>query len=107
MAAGIAFDTLKMVERFESAGFSVDQAKMTATVLAEIISAEDASIADRFASKQDVAMELAAIRAAIERIDSKIDKSSAELRSELIRWVVSVGILQMALISGLVLKLAH
>lgn len=109
--AAIAFDTLKMVERFESAGFSIDQAKMTATVLAEVIGAEDASISDRFSSKQDVSQELLAIKASIERLDTtlnaKIDKSAAEMKGELIRWVVSVGLLQMALIAGLVLKLAH
>ena len=48
-----------------------------------------------------------ASRIAIEKLDAKIDKSVLDLKSELIRWMVSVGILQMALIAGLVLKLAH
>lgn len=88
------------------------QAKMQATVLAEVIIAEDASIVDRFSSKQDIAVELAAIKAGIEKLDSKISQSAAEFKAlnsdtkaELIRWVVSVGILQMALVAGLVLKL--
>ena len=118
--AAIAFDTLKMAERLEGAGMPAAQARMQATVLAEVISAEDASIADRFSSKQ-AAQELAAVKAKngkldskidqldskIDRLDSKIDKNAAEVKSELIRWVVSVGILQMALVAGLVLKLVH
>ncbi|MEC5163291.1 outer membrane murein-binding lipoprotein Lpp [Janthinobacterium sp. CG_S6] len=112
LMAAIAFDTLKMAERLESAGMPAAQAKMQATVLAEVITAEDASIVDRFSSKQDVAVELAAIKAGIEKLDSKISQSAAEFKAlnsdtkaELIRWVVSVGILQMALVAGLVLKL--
>lgn len=110
----IPFDTLKMAERFEGAGFSTAQAKVQAAVLAEVIGAEDASITERFSAKTDVAQELAAIRALMEKMDSKIDTvdskisiSSAETKAELIRWVVSVGILQMALVAGLVLKLVH
>lgn len=112
LMAAIAFDTLKMAERLENAGMPAAQAKMQATVLAEVITAEDASIVDRFSSKQDVAVELAAIKAGIEKLDSKISQNAAEFKalnsdtkSELIRWVVSVGILQMALVAGLVLKL--
>lgn len=107
MAAGIAFDTLKMVERFESAGFSVDQAKMTATVLAEVIGAEDARIADRFSSKQDVTLELAGMRSDLNALRQEMKAINADTKAELVRWVVGVGLLQMALIAGLVLKLVH
>jgi hypothetical protein len=105
--AAVPFDTLKMVERFEGAGFSMAQAKVQAAVLAEVISAEDSSIAERFSSKQDVSQELVAIKASLDTINAKIDKSAAEVKGELIRWVVSVGLLQMALIAGLVLKLVR
>ena len=107
----IVFDTLKMVDRLVKAGVPTEQAKVQTELLAEVISAEDSSIVDRFASKQEVTQELLLIKAAIEKLDSKIDKSAAEVKGELIRWVVtvvvSVGILQMALITGLVLKLVH
>jgi len=110
----IPFDTLKMVDRLIEAGVPTAQAKVQTQLLAEVISAEDSSIADRFSSKQDVAQELLSIKLLLEKLDSKIDKSTAEVRielagvkSELIRWVVSVGVLQMALIAGLVLKLVH
>lgn len=37
-------------------------------------------------------------------LDLKIDKSASEVKSDMMRWVVSVGILQIAVISGLILK---
>jgi hypothetical protein len=114
----IPFDTLKMVERLESAGVPTPQAKVQAAVLAEVISAEDASIAERFSGKTDVAQELAGMKAEVhalrsefkaevQALRSEFKQGIAETKSELIRWVVSVGILQMALVAGLVLKLVH
>ncbi len=105
--ASVPFDTLKMVERFESAGFSIDQAKVQAAVLAEVIGAEDASIADRFSSKQDVTLELGAIRSAIHSLHQDMKTMNSDTKAELVRWVVGVGLLQMGLIAGLVLKLTH
>lgn len=40
-------------------------------------------------------------------LDTKIKAAIAGLKTELILWVVSVGILQSALITGLVLKIVH
>lgn len=103
----IPFDTLKMMERLESAGFTNAQAE----VLAEVIGKEKAHAAERYASKHDVAQELVGIKASIDNVGAtlnlKIDRSAAEVKSELIRWVVSVGVLQMALIAALILKLTH
>lgn len=107
----IPFDTLKMMERLENAGFTNAQAKAQAEVLAEVIGKESANVAERYSSKQDVAQELSGIKASIESLGTtlnlKIDRSAAEVKSELIRWVVSVGVLQMALIAALILKLTH
>lgn len=105
--ATVPFDTLKIAERLERAGFSFDQAKEQAAVLAEIIGAENAHVMERFASKQDFSHELTGIRSSIEKLDTKIDQSVADAKAELVRWVVGVGILQMALIAGIVLKLVH
>ncbi|MBC7860853.1 MAG: DUF1640 domain-containing protein [Burkholderiaceae bacterium] len=125
MTTEIAFDTLKMVERFQSAGFSADQARMTTTILAEVIAAEDTRIAERFSNKQDVTLELIGIRSDIHMLRQELRQESntlrqesntlrqemkamnADTKAELVRWVVGVGLLQMALISGLVLKLVH
>lgn len=42
-----------------------------------------------------------------QHLDLKIKAAIAGLKTELILWVVSVGILQSALITGLVLKVVH
>jgi hypothetical protein len=46
----------------------------------------------------------------IHALDLKIAETNvkiAETKAELIRWVVGVGLLQTALISGMLLKIAH
>lgn len=103
----IPFDTLKMMERLESAGFTNAQARVQIEVLAEVIGKESAGVADRYLSKQEFAPEIAGIRASLGTLDVKIDKVAAEVKSELIRWVVSVGVLQTTLIAALLLKLTH
>lgn len=118
MTTGIAFDTQKMVERFQSAGFSADQAKMTTSILAEVIAEEDARIAERFSNKQDLTLELVGIRSDIHTLRLELHQEvhtlrqemktmNADTKAELVRWMVGVGLLQMALVTGLVLKLAQ
>ncbi len=47
--------------------------------------------------------EIETVRRDIKQLDVKI----ADSKAELVRWVVAVGVLQFALISGLLLKLTH
>jgi len=109
------FDTLRMVERLESVGVPREQATMQASLLAEVMCAEESRNAERFASKPEVSTEFVSITAALEktetRLEAKIETTAADLKSELIRWVLtvvaSVGILQTALIAGLLLKFLH
>ena len=94
-----------MVERLIGAGVPPEQAKMQAMLLAEVIRAEDASIVERFSRKTEVALELSAVKAEISALRSEVKQSISESKADLILWVVSVGILQMALVAGLVMKL--
>jgi hypothetical protein len=62
---------------------------------------------DDLATKRDLkALELA-FDARIRETELKFAKEIAESKAELIRWVVGVGVLQMTLIVGLLLKLTH
>jgi len=45
--------------------------------------------------------------AKIDTLEAKFDARIAEAKAELIRWTVGMGVLQLALISALLLKLAH
>jgi hypothetical protein len=98
----VLFDTQKMVERLEGAGVPPAQARTHTALLAGVTNAMEATIIERCASKQD----LEKLDARIEVRMAGFDARLAELKSELLRWVVTVGILQMALIAALVLKLA-
>ena len=68
-------------------------------------------VSERCSSKQDVAQQRSGVQSSIESLGTtlnlKIDGSAAEVKRELVRWVVSVGVLQMALIAALILKLTH
>lgn len=62
----------------------------------------------------EVASHFAEIRSLIEKMASKIDvldgsidQRAAEVKNVLIRWIVSVAVLQVVFVAGLVLKLGH
>jgi phage shock protein A len=104
------FDTQKMVDRLEQAGFTGEQARAHVEVLAEAMAERD----ERYANKQDVQQQFNDIRttlvrleAKVDTLDLKIDKAVAEVRAQLIHWMVSVGLLQTTLISALLIKLVH
>ncbi|MBI3286172.1 MAG: DUF1640 domain-containing protein [Burkholderiales bacterium] len=58
----IPFDTLKVVEQLENAGYSSQQAKAQTSILVNVMSEEADRVADKFATKSDFTQELAAIR---------------------------------------------
>lgn len=120
--ASSPFDTQKVVERLEDAGVPAAQARAHVAVLSDVLmqalSAESANVAANYVPKQEFSAEFILVKVALEKLEAKVDwlearmdVKLAELRSELIRWVVTVavslGILQTALISGLLLKLLH
>ncbi len=111
----IAFDTLQMAERLEKAGVPADQAKAHTAILADIFKEEENKAIDRFANASEMKQQFTEIVSTLKNIEGKIDQtqktveakidtSSAEVKADLMRWVVSVGIIQIAFIAGLVLK---
>ena len=101
------FDTLEIVELLEQAGYSLVQAKAQASVLARVMSEEAGRVSDKFATKTDFTQELAGLRAEVKTLGQEMKVLNADTKAEIVRWVVGVGMLQMALITGLVLKLIH
>lgn len=91
-------DTQRVVDRLMEAGVPLGQARAHAAVLADVMASVDGHITEHYASKDSVSI-------AVEKFEASIEK----LRSDLMRWVITVvaaaGILQTALISGLLLKL--
>jgi hypothetical protein len=78
----IMFDTHEFIKELKGAGFSEEQA--------EIITK----------------LQKTAIAATLEQAKHDYDLDDLSTRSELIRWIGSVGLLQTALISALLLKLS-
>ena len=114
----VPFDTLKMAERLKKAGFTEQQAKAQTDFVVEVMQTETLGLGERFAAKQDVTAQLVKMNVEIDAFRKDVDAELHRLEqtlltkiattaSETTRWIVSVGILQGALIAGLVLKLMH
>jgi hypothetical protein len=92
------FDTQKVVDRLVEAGVPPTQARAHAAVLVDVIGSIDGHVIERYATKDAVA-----------RAVDKFEAGMAKLRSDLMKWVLVVGVslsfLQTAFISALILKL--
>ncbi|MFZ1641582.1 MAG: DUF1640 domain-containing protein [Candidatus Contendobacter sp.] len=87
----ITFDTLAYVKTLRDAGVEEKQAEAQAAALATVLKS---GIAD-LATKPD-----------IDLLRAELRRDAAELKAEMIRWVVGVGILQTTLIVGILARLA-
>jgi len=92
--SAVTFDTLKFVERLKSAGVPEGQAKAISEAQNEVFSEV---IEAQLATKKDVST----VNEAIAGVKLEIK----ELEIRMIRWVVSVGVLQTAMIAALLIKL--
>ncbi len=84
----LTFDTLQFVQRLRKAGIKEDEAEAIAEAVRDVQNSAD------LATKQDLAL-----------IKSELEVKIAETKTDLIRWVVGVGMLQTALIAAMLLKL--
>ena len=81
----IAFDTLKFVEKLEKAGVPREQAKAEAEALAEVLD----SGAQELVTKKDLVIAL------------------AELKADLMKWVIGLALAQVGLLVGILLRMPH
>jgi hypothetical protein len=91
----LTFDTLKFANELKAAGVPDRQAEAEAVALANVL-AETVRTSD-LATKADT-----------KNLEIKIAETRTEIertKAELIKWVISVGVLQTALIAGLVMRL--
>lgn len=103
----IPFDTLKIVEQLENAGFSSQQAKAQASVAVTVLSGVAERVADKFAPKSDSTQELANLSMELNNLRQEAKVMNSDTKAKIIRWIGGVGILQMALIAVLALKIGH
>lgn len=88
----LTFDTLKFAKTLTAAGVPSAQAEAEAEALANVL--EESGKTANLTTKQDLAI-----------VKAELEVKIAEMKSELIRWVVGVGMLQTAMIAALLMKL--
>lgn len=91
--AAITFDTLKYANRLKAAGVPDKQAE--AEVLSEALEVN----LNVLATKEDMHRELRDLE---QRLESKIDKVTSDLKVDLIKWMAGALIAQAAVIATLV-----
>ncbi len=96
------FDTQRAVDRLVDAGVPLPQARAHAAVLAEVVDSVITHIDARYATKEDLAL-------AVKELKLEMAKEMAKLRTDMMRWVLTVVVaasfIQSSLIVALILKL--
>ena len=125
----IILDTLEFAGKLKAGGFTEQQAETQARAIAELVEKqlvdkremlEHESSLQRDIRESENRLEIrmkelesrmkemeTVLRKDIEILRAESKKDIAETKAELVRWVVSVGILQFILIAALLLKLLH
>ena len=106
----ITFDTHDFVKKLKGAGFSEEQAEVLtdlqrATVFNTLEQARHDYELDDLATKRDLKELEVTLSRDIKEIELRLEVKIAETKADLIRWVVGVGLLQITIITGLLLRL--
>lgn len=94
----LTFDTHAFVKRLQGVGFSLEQAEVFAEEQTRFVE-------ERLASKADLLDMEERLRRELRELDLSLQLKLAHQQTALIRWVVAVGLLQITLIAGLLLRL--
>jgi hypothetical protein len=112
MNNGIPLDVLKIVERLERGGVPHEQARVQATVLAEVIGDERKRVDARYLPREALAHELWPIKSSIEKLDAKVDrldlkieKTASDVKNEVLRWMFSLWFLQTGFLATVLITL--
>lgn len=97
----LTFDTHEFVKNLKAVGFSEEQAEAITLLQRTTINTTLEQ------AKHDYQLDDLATKRDLKELELKVAKEIAESKADLIRWVVGVGVLQMTLITGLMLKLTH
>jgi len=96
----VVFDTHEFVKKLKEAGFSEIQAE-TLTDLQKITVSNTLEQA-----KHDYHLDDLATKRDLNEGQLKLQKEIAETKADLVKWVVAVGLLQITIITGLLLRLS-
>jgi hypothetical protein len=103
MNDSIAFDTLKMAARLEAAGYSSQQARAQTEAMAEALSSQQlATKSDIGLLKNDIDLLKVATKADIDGLRVATRADMAEFKTDVVRWLLGVAIVQTSLLVALI-----
>ena len=92
--ASVAFDTLKLAQRLEAAGFSPKQAQDMASAIAE-------TIVETVVTRDYLDLRLGAVQRELGDLRSDTTARIAELKAEMLKWMFgAVGLQTLAILGG-------
>jgi len=97
----VAFDTLKLARKLESAGFPPKQAQDASAALAESITEWHA--VGNLATREDVQGSRETVQKDIQRLDAKI----SETKAEILKWMFGSIAVQTVVLLGALVGLSH
>jgi hypothetical protein len=108
----LALDTYALVLKLKEAGVPEQQAAIQVETITKAIDSALEQVRhehdlDNLVTNKDLDARIRETELKIELVRSELKRDIAEAKAELIRWVVGVGVLQTALITGVLLKLTH
>ena len=107
----ITFDTHEFVTELKQAGLSESRAEVITKLHRQATNAaidyvKQEHNLDNLVTSKDLDARIKETELRIELVKSELKRDIAETKADLIRWVVGVGLLQITIIAGLLLKIA-
>ncbi|MDD2865044.1 MAG: DUF1640 domain-containing protein [Methylococcales bacterium] len=107
----ITIDTYALITTLKDAGIPEQQAKAQIDAMAKFAEVAREQIEhdhklDDTASKRDLKELELTLSAKLRESELKLEAKISESKAELVRWVIGAGFMQVALITGLILKLS-
>lgn len=103
--SAVAFDTLKLADGLEKAGFTREQATGAAKVLAESFSSELATKADLSALRAELKGDIASVKgdiAAVRNEVASVKNEVASVRTFAVQWIVGALLVNAGTVAAIV-----
>ena len=95
--SALTFDTLKFANQLKTAGVPATHAEAEAKALSEVFETNLSELA----TKEDLHREIGDVRHEISDLRKDIDAKLANLKFELLKWLIGLAVAQAGLIIGL------
>lgn len=100
----LTFNTLKFANRLKTAGVPAQQAEAEAEALSEVF---EASLSE-LVTKGDMRFlknDMQLLKNDMQRLEDRLDTRMAQMKFEILKWVIGIALAQFGLLTGILLKL--